>query len=283
MPPLPEVVLTVGDVELSIDPDAGNRATSWRVGDLSLLAEHGSDPRERGMYPMGPWAGRLRDNAFDFRGRRHALPLTYAGWAMHGTIPTQPAEIIEHRQEADRAVLVARVVEHPGWPWATAIDIAWDLRPRVLTTSITVRPTDEQVPAVVGWHPWFARDLGRGRPLEWAMAAIARAERGSDYLPTGRLMPYDPADGPFDDAFLVPGGRALLRWPEALELEVASDGSWFVVFDQLSRTACIEPQSGPPNGLNDGLGDPVAVATPDQPVRLVTTWTMRDDPPAGRG
>ena len=283
MPTRPEVRLSVGDVELTIDLDAGARATRWTVGPHSLLARHGPHPFEYGMYPMGPWAGRIRDNAITFRGSTHPLPANYGEWAMHGTLAMQPAEVLDHEAGRDVARLVARIGEHPGWPWPTAVDIEWELRERCLTTTITVNAPEDEIPTVVGWHPWFRRELDSGSPLEWTLAATKRAERGEDYLPTGALLDFDPADGPLDDAFVVPSGRAAVRWPGAVALEIATDGRWFVVFDELARTACLEPQSGPPNGVNDGIDGPVPVAAPGLPHRLVTTWTMRDDPQADRG
>ncbi len=86
---------------------------------------------------------------------------------------------------------MARIEEHPGWPWPMAVDIAWHLRPRELTTTITVHALDEPFPAVVGWHPWFRRQLDSGGPLELSMAASERLVRGTDHLPTGDAVPYD--------------------------------------------------------------------------------------------
>lgn len=283
MPGIDEVVLCVDDVEIRIDLARGARATSWTVGDLSLLAAYGPEPVQYGMYPMAPWAGRLRDNAVVVDGQAHVQPTTHDEWALHGTVLAARVEAVEHDSGPGHARLLARATEHPGWPWPTHVDIEWDLRPRALTTTITVHALDTAFPSVVGWHPWFARTLSRGSAVEWTLDATGMAERGDDYLPTGRLLPYDPALGPFDDAFEVPGGRALVRWPGALDIEISGDGPWFVVFDQLSVAACIEPQSGPPNGLNDGVGRPVPMAAPGRPHRMTTTWLMRDGLPQGAG
>ena len=281
MPPTSET-LTVGDVELTIDLAAGARAIRWTVGDLSLLGHHGDAPVNHGMYPMAPWAGRLRDNSLDFGGQRYAFPATHDAWALHGTLLDRAPDVVEHVQDAGVARLVAHFTDGLGWPWPMAVDVEWELRERALTTAITVTALETAFPVVVGWHPWFRRDLGSGRPLEWTMPATLQAERGPDHLPTGRLLPARLSAGPFDDAFMVPGGRALVRWPGALALDISSDAGWYVVFDELAATACIEPQSGPPDGINDGLGQPVTLASPGHPHRLVTTWTMSDDPPGDR-
>lgn len=274
--PRPPEVLAVGDVRLVIDLDHGARAIEWAVGELSLLARHGDDPVEYGMYPMAPWAGRLRGNRATMNGEEHVLPTTYGPWALHGTVLDQPVEVIELVRTDERVLLVGQVVEHAGWPWPMAVDIIWDLRERELITEINVYPRDGQFPVVVGWHPWFRRDLGRGGPLEWSIDATAQAERGEDHLPTGRLI--EVGEGPFDDAFVVPDGRATVRWPGALTLDIQNDHEWYVVFDELPGSACVEPQSGPPNAFNDDLGRPVPSAAPGRPHLMVTRWTMRDAP-----
>ena len=274
-----DVVLAVEDVELIVDLDLGARATSWTVDGLSLLAVRGEDPVEFGMYPMAPWAGRTRGNQVTTTGGTHVLPTSYDGWALHGTVLASRLEIVEHRQSKDTATLVARAAKNVGWPWPAEVDVSWQLASRVLTTMITVRAPVEQFPVVVGWHPWFARTLHRGGALEWDMDAAARAVRGPDHLPNGAFVPFDRADGPFDDAFLVPDGHARVRWPGALALDIISDAPWFVVYDQLPDTACVEPQSGPPNGINDGLGRPIPIAAPGRAHQLTTRWLMRDEQP----
>ncbi len=107
--------------------------------------------------------------------------------------------------------------------------------------------------------------------MAWTLAATLRAERGEDHLPTGRLLPYDPQEGPFDDAFVVPTGRAGVRWPGAVALEIDSSGGWFVVFDELPwlgvRRAAERPaewrerRSRPPRA--DGRPGPSAPARHD--------------------
>jgi len=266
--------LSVGDVRLVIDLEEGARATEWTVGDLSLLAHDGPDAVNHGMYAMAPWAGRLRGNAVEWGGERHALPETFERWALHGTTLRQAASVASAGADADSAWLVARIDEHPGWPWPMAVDLGWELRERTLTTTITVHAHDQPFPVVVGWHPWFRRRLERGEAMQWSLDATGRLERGDDHLPTGRVVAPEVQAGPFDDAFLVPDGRAFAVWPGALELEVASDGEWYVVFDEKPDCVCLEPQSGPPDGLHAGYGRAVTVASPGAPFTLTTTWTL---------
>jgi aldose 1-epimerase len=277
MPSRPDgsVRLEAGDAAIDVDLSAGARATRWQVGEHQLLAAYGPGAVHHGMYPMAPWAGRLRGNSVTWDGRTFDLPVTQDVWALHGTALASPATIVDLIRESDHARLVGHITEHPGWPWPVAVDITWDLRPDTLTTTIEVQALADAFPVVSGWHPWFRRRLDVGQDAQWSLAATGRLERGADHLPTGEVVPFDAGAGPFDDAFVVPSGRASITWPGALALEIASDGGWYVVFDELPGCVCVEPQSGPPDGLRQAHGHTVEVAEPGRPHRLTTTWTWR--------
>ncbi len=69
-----------------------------------------------------------------------------------------------------------------------------------------------------------------------------------------------------------------MAWPGVLAVDIASDSDWYVVFDELADYVCVEPQSGPPDGLHavgESWAGP-AIASPGRPHVLTTTWTMRD-------
>ena len=91
-------------------------------------------------------------------------------------------------------------------------------------------------------------------------------ERGDDHLPTGQRL--DPEPGPWDDCFGMPGGvDVTLTWPGQLELKVASREEWVVVYDEQEAAVCVEPQTGPPNGLNTLP----RLVTPIEPLEATTT------------
>ena len=55
------------------------------------------------------------------------------------------------------------------------------------------------MPAWIGWHPWFKREVG-GATAELDFVAERMYARGSDGLPTGELVELTPR--PWDDAFV---------------------------------------------------------------------------------
>lgn len=273
------VTLEVAGVRVTIDPAEGGRAVSWQVDGHELLAHHGDDPVEHGMYPMAPWAGRLRANEVVTASGPLALPATYGPWALHGTVLDRPTSIVERHHVEGLAEVTVVARDDARWPWPMAVTLTWRLEPGVLTTIIRVESGGATFPCVVGWHPWFRREIG-GVTGQWRMEATAMLERGDDSLP--RSIGAVPNDGPFDDAFLVPSGQAHVTWPSILDLGIESASTWFVVYDALADAFCVEPQSGPPDGLVEHPWSAPAVVEPGRPVEQIVRWRMRGRP-AGRG
>jgi aldose 1-epimerase len=67
------------------------------------------------------------------------------------------------------------------------------------------------------------------------------------------------------------GADVTLTWPEFLELNVKSPEQWVVVFDMKDEAVCVEPQSGPPNGLNTTP----RLVTPGTPLEVESLWSWR--------
>ncbi len=275
--------LASGGHAVVIDPHVGGRLVSWTAFGEQLLIESAPDPVEYGMYAMAPWAGRLRGNCIRVGAGDIEMPATYQGWALHGTVLGARASSVATESSAAGEVAMLAFDEHPGLPVPMSVTISYELTATALTTVIAIDVhAGDGLPVVVGWHPWFRRHLGRGGPCEWSMPAAGRVERGADYLPTGQITPADPSAGPFDDAFWVPEGRASVHWPGVGAIEVTGDATWFVVYDMPEASVCLEPQSGPPNGVNDPLVGDRVIVRPGEPWRWTTRWQLRDDRPGDR-
>jgi aldose 1-epimerase len=100
-------------------------------------------------------------------------------------------------------------------------------------------------------------------------AMLKRDEHG---IPVDQLQSFDIASrGTFDDCFIPDGGPIVLHYSD-FNLELNSDCSHWVIFDQQRQTMCVEPQSGPPNGINDS---PELLQTDDQLSRwFEIRWTQ---------
>ncbi|MDF3149477.1 MULTISPECIES: aldose 1-epimerase [unclassified Streptomyces] len=258
------ITLTAGDAEVDVLPGNGGRVGGLRVGGTELLRQG-----ERfGCFPMVPWCGRVRDGRFLDGAVVRQMPLNAPPNAIHGTVRDGAWRVA--RVADGEAVITYDLVE--PWPYAGRVTQVVALTPDSLSLTMSVETYEASFPAQIGWHPWFNRNLGGdgAQDVRLDFSPAWQEERGDDHLPTGHRI--EPKPGPWDDCFGMPGGvDVTLTWPGQLELKVASREEWVVVYDEQDAAVCVEPQTGPPNGLNSLP----RLVTPLEPLEATTVWSWR--------
>lgn len=265
--------LADGDLTASIHPADGGRLTSLTAFGVELLRPWTSERRafQYGCFPMVPWVGRLSSGVLRHDGNSFALPVNKPPHALHGMACFAPWEIVE---TSPTAAEIRFALDAP-WPWRGSVAQRYELSDNTLTMTLTVATAGAPFPAAAGWHPWFRKWLDalpgeEDKRLRISFAADWQEEPGADELPTGRRVA--PRAGPWDDCFGFDGPmRATLLWPGSLRLDMSSPVSSMVVFDKPADAACVEPLSGPPNGVNTAPSL-VSVA---EPLVVSTRWTVR--------
>ncbi|MGA4963495.1 aldose epimerase family protein [Streptomyces pseudogriseolus] len=253
------ITLTAGDAEVDVLPGNGGRVGGLRLGGVELLRQG----ERYGCFPMVPWCGRLRDGRFRDGATVQQMPLNAPPHAIHGTARNAPWRTA--RRSGDEAVLTYDLVD--PWPYPGRVTQQVALTEESLTLTMGVETYESSFPAQIGWHPWFNRNLG-GEGVRIDFAPAWQEERGEDHLPTGKRV--DPTPGPWDDCFGMPDGvDVTLTWPGQLRLKVTSRVEWVVVYDEQAEAVCVEPQTGPPDGLNTHP----RLVTPLEPLEATTTWT----------
>ncbi|MCQ0024564.1 aldose 1-epimerase [Streptomyces somaliensis DSM 40738] len=256
-----EVRLDAGDVELTITPGNGCRVASLRVAGTELLRQG----ERYGCFPMVPWCGRTDRGHFLNGATRHRLPLNAPPHAIHGT----GRDTAWRTVRADRTEAAFTYDLADPWPYPGRVTQTFELTGTSLTLGLGIETYGDSFPAQAGWHPWFNRVLDGGA-VEIGFSPEWQEERGEDHLPTGRRVA--PRPGPWDDCFGMPEGvDVTLTWPGRLELRVTSRLPWVVVYDEQEAAVCVEPQSGPPNGLNTAP----RLVTPIDPLEVASVWTWR--------
>ncbi len=255
--------LTAGDAELTINAERGGRIESLRIAGTEVLKQG----ERYGSFPMVPWCGRTENGRFRDGATTHQLPVNAAPHAIHGTVRDRAWTVA--RASAAEAVLTCELDD--PWPYKGRVTQVLELAEDRLTLRFGVEAYDDSFPAQAGWHPWFLRNLGAdGEDVRLDFTPGWQEERGGNHLPTGRRIA--PLPGPWDDCFGMPDGvDVTLTWPGELELKVTSRAEWVVIYDEPADAVCVEPQSGPPNGLNTHP----RLVTPIDPLEVESVWAWR--------
>jgi aldose 1-epimerase len=263
-------ILRAAGVEAVADPGAGGRIAALRVDGRDLLVTDGWGPLSWGCYPMVPWAGRLRDGILRWRGEEHRLPTDLLPpHAIHGTLLEAAWDVVE--SGPDMVTMGADLVA--PWPFGGRATHRVRVTPDALHAEIRVEGS-VPMPVIVGWHPWFPRALRDaagtpvGDPVVVDLAAGGMLRRGPDGIPTGDVVRPIPPE-PWDDCFVDVTGSPGVRWPGALAVRIESDARCWVVYTEREEGVCVEPQTGPPNGLATGEH-----AVVDAGASLVATMTL---------
>jgi aldose 1-epimerase len=255
------LLLSATGVELAIDLAAGGRVASLVVDGRQLLKTSGDGPMRWGSFPMAPYAGRIRDAAITFDGRRRDLPVTMPPHAIHGTV-------LERRWHVVGDTTITTELG-PDWPFAGGVVQRFELSSDHFTCRMELH-ADEPMPASIGWHPYFARRIPDvSGELELDFEAGSMYVRDDAGIATTRLVP--PPAGPWDDCFTDLRRPPVLRWPGFLELTIESDCPDWVIYTVPEDTICVEPQTAPPDALNT---DPTVVQ-PGRPLVAEMTWRWR--------
>jgi aldose 1-epimerase len=265
------VVLSAGSVSVTVDPDDGARLCSLVVDGLELLHTDTGGGWTYGSFVMAPWAGRIRDGVAQGADRTLRFPRQDDdGHGLHGLVhslpwtATGPTSWAIDLPRADDRHLRDGTVTEPAWLDPLRIEQHVQLHPDRLELILEVT-AGTPVPVTVGWHPWFRRQLG-GADARVELPASYMLTRDATGIATTERVEVPPA--PWDDAFGGLHGPVAVQWGDVLRLELDHDGPVTVVFTGRDHAVCVEPQSGPPDEVNQRP----RFVRPDEPLRLTSTW-----------
>jgi len=241
------IILSTATSRCAVDDEHGARLASLQLGGHEVLVTGtgAHDPLRWGCYPMVPWAGRIRDARVHLDDTDHFV----TGVGSSGPHPLH-GSVADRRWTATTAGTTrVRCQTDLGdrWPVAGSVLHEITLEPDAVTCTLGLTAGDRGFPAQVGWHPWF--------PSTWTrhLGFRARYRRDAAILPTGHLDPVADAPldaSPLDDCFVGPRWAPRLLHADGTELAITSDCTCWVVYDEPGHAVCIEPQSGPPDGVN---------------------------------
>jgi aldose 1-epimerase len=232
------------EISIGIDLDQGARLASVQWRDMQFALPFNGDLMGWGWYSMAPWAGRIKDGLLkDKFGNYHQLPVNFdPPHAQHGFGFFSSWEDLGNGRQH---------LEFPTPYNGASITQQIEILDDAIRWSLEYVAGNCELPFSIGFHPWIARDIGRGDAAELDFSAAKMMLRGDDYLPTGKLI--DPPAGPWDDTFVGVVGKPTITWPGAAKLEIESDAPYWTVYNQHEDGICIEPVTAPPDTANLGI------------------------------
>jgi aldose 1-epimerase len=241
MQPGPLIAIANAGLRVTIAPQAGGRIAQIHCEGVDHLVGY-EEPNQAmiawGSYPMVPWAGRIRQGRFDFKGQEYQLPLNLGAHAIHGVAFAMAWQVEAHETHAVELSLA--LPEDERWPFGGTAHQRIEAGEGWLKMELSVRAGAAPMPAVIGWHPWFRKPE---QLLFSPSSMYPRDRQGIAILPL-----VEPLPGPWDDCFINQAPVVLQRAGQRLRL--SSDCTHWVVYDQTAHATCIEPQSGPPDAFN---------------------------------
>lgn len=236
-------LVTIGSESIRVDVDAerGGRVAQIHVGDTPLLVAHGPDTSDAtawGAFPMVPWAGRIRRGQFTFDGETHELPINMGDHAIHGVGFTSRWDV--SRAEPTLVELSLALPSDRRWPFGGHVRQVIEVHDRSVTFTMTVTADDRAFPVSFGWHPWFRKPTA----IDFRPEAMYR--RDADHIAVDELVAVP--DGPWDDCFV--NRRPVRLRIDDVDVELSSDCTHWVVYDEPDHATCVEPQTGPPDAFN---------------------------------
>ena len=232
------------EFQINIDLDNGARISSLLWREMQITVPFRGSVLNYGWYGLGPWAGRIRDGLIkDSTGNVFELPTNIdPPNAIHGFGFTSSWQDI-----GPGRALLQLPAPYNGATLEQKIEVLDD----AIRWSLEYDANGCELPAWLGLHPWFARDIGAGSELELQFNPGKMLQRDKDGLPTGELVA--PSKGAWDDAFTEVRGVPSVIWEDVLKIDIESDAPWWVVYTEDSEGICVEPQTAPPDAANLNL------------------------------
>lgn len=261
------MILRAGEAMLHVRPETGGGVAGWTWRGVPILrpasdADLASgDIRRLGAYPLIPFSGRIADGCFSWRGQAVQLARNFPPepHAIHGNAWHLAWTVAE--QAADRVRLVLDSKGNAEWPFPYTASLAFHLHPDGLDVAIALRAGAE-MPAGLGWHPYFHRTPGAALGFEADRVWLAddrnipvrtESPQGEYRFTPERAL----GETAIDNCYGGWRGTASLHVPGArVRIEVDPAFDHLVVYTPPGRDYfCTEPATHAPNAVNrpDGM------------------------------
>lgn len=186
------LTLSAGESSLVVAPESGAGIVGWMVGDTPILrralpmAVVGGNSHAMGCFPLLPYANRIANGIFHWRGRDYRLKLNFGDHphAIHG-IGWQRSWHVERVSGVSVTLSLGHRPDE-SWPFAFDAAVTYTLDQAGLTVAMRLTNRhDEPAPVGLGIHPYFPKVSDAALRFD----ASGAWRNGPNALPVGHGAP----------------------------------------------------------------------------------------------
>jgi galactose mutarotase-like enzyme len=255
----PVYVLTDTDnhSSLTVFPDRGGIATSWRVGDRELMyldADRFTDPTlsVRGGIPiLFPICGNLPDNSYKIGDKQYSLK-------QHGFAREMPWQVTHQSTTTDASLTVtleSTDATRQVYPFDFSVSFTYRLRGgELVIDQAYTNKSDTPMPFSTGLHPYFLAPNKEQLTFEIPATSYQEKQTGETHSFAGK---FDFSQAEIDAAFTDVTGTVATAIDAGQHLTLTMTSSEHyrtIVFWTVAGKDfyCLEPWTAPRNSLNTG-------------------------------
>jgi galactose mutarotase-like enzyme len=257
-----EPVYVLNDTEsqssLTVFPDRGGIATSWRVNDRELMyldTDRFTDPSlsVRGGLPiLFPICGNLPDHSYAIGDKQYSLK-------QHGFARELPWTVTHQSTTNDASLtvtLTSNDATRPVYPFDFSVSFTYRIRGGELVIDQTyTNKSDTPMPFSTGLHPYFLAPAKASLTFEIPSTSYTEKQTGETHAFAGK---FDFSQAEIDAAFTSVTGTVatVADTSQKLRLTMTSSENYrTIVFWTVEGKDfyCLEPWTGPRNSLNTGI------------------------------
>jgi galactose mutarotase-like enzyme len=249
---------TASQSSLTVYPDRGGIATSWKVADRELMyldAERFADPTlsVRGGFPiLFPICGNLPENTYTIADRQYSLK-------QHGFARELPWQVTSQSTVTAASLTITLESNQETlavYPFDFSVSFTYRLRGNelIIDQSYTNR-SNEPMPFASGLHPYFQAPAKDSLTFEIPSVSYQEKQTGETHTFAGK---FDFSQAEIDAAFTEITGNTVTVTDSHQHLTLtmtSTDNYRTIVFWTVAGKDfyCLEPWTGPRNNLNTGI------------------------------
>lgn len=215
------------------------------------------EPTHGGSAVLIPYAGRVRNAEYTYKGKAYTLPRNNGENSIHGFLKDQVWEL---ESENSNSATFQCNFKNSGYPGEIETQLRYSLQDTKLSVRTMVKNVGETpVPLLIGFHPYFSASGS------WSIKHAEKLRKLNfmdQYFPDGTFSDVEfnsmenMSSMELDNCFLG-GGRIELS-SESHSIAIERTGMpYLVIYNGKyadGRSVAIEPMTGAPDSFNNGMG-----------------------------